>query len=37
MNKMICAFATLLAFTSCANSYHIIGTSNVSTLDGRML
>jgi hypothetical protein len=37
MNKMICALATLLAFTSCANSYHIIGTSNVTTLDGRML
>ena len=28
---------TLLAFTSCANTYDIAGTSNVSTLDGRML
>ena len=37
MNKIFCAFITLLAITSCANSYHIQGTSNVSTLDGRML
>ena len=28
---------TLLAFTSCANTYDIAGTSNISTLDGRML
>ena len=26
-----------MAVTSCANSYNIQGTSNVSTLDGRML
>ena len=37
MNKILYAFVTLLAFTSCANSYNIQGTSNVSTLDGRML
>ena len=28
---------SVLAFSSCANSYDITGTSNVSTLDGRML
>ena len=37
MNKRIYAFITLLALTSCANSYDITGTSNVSTLDGSML
>lgn len=37
MNKILYAFVTLLAITSCANSYNIQGTSNVSTLDGRML
>lgn len=37
MNKIFYAFITLLAMTSCANSYNIQGTSNVSTLDGRML
>ena len=37
MNKIIYAFITLLALTSCANSYDITGTSNVSTLDGSML
>lgn len=37
MNKILYAFITLLAITSCANSYNIQGTSNVSTLDGRML
>lgn len=37
MNKILYAFITLLAVTSCANSYNIQGTSNVSTLDGRML
>ena len=37
MNKIFYAFISLLAFTSCANSYDITGTSNVSTLDGRML
>ncbi len=37
MDKILYAFITLLAVTSCANSYDIAGTSNVSTLDGRML
>ena len=37
MNKILYAFITLLAMTSCANSYNIQGSSNVSTLDGRML
>lgn len=37
MNKILYAFIILLAMTSCANSYNIQGTSNVSTLDGRML
>lgn len=37
MNKIIYALITLLALTSCANSYDITGTSNVSTLDGSML
>ncbi len=37
MNKLYFALMTLLAFTSCANTYEIAGTSNVSTLDGRML
>ena len=37
MNKIFYAFITLLALASCANSYDITGTSNVSTLDGRML
>lgn len=37
MNKILYAFATILALTSCAGSYDIAGTSNVSTLDGRML
>ena len=37
MNKIFYAFIPLLALASCANSYNIQGTSNVSTLDGRML
>lgn len=37
MNKIFYAFISLLALASCANSYDITGTSNVSTLDGRML
>ena len=37
MNKIFYAIITLLAITSCANTYNIQGTSNVSTLDGRML
>ena len=36
MNKVLYAFLSLLAFTSCVNSYNIQGTSNVSDLDGRM-
>ncbi len=37
MNKIVFAFFTVIAFASCANTYNIQGTSNVSTLDGRML
>ena len=37
MNKVLYAFLTLLALTSCADAYNIVGTSNVSNLDGRML
>lgn len=37
MNKFLYAIFTILAFASCANSYNIQGSSNVSTLDGRML
>ena len=37
MNKILYALVTLAAFTSCANSYNIQGSSNVSMLDGRML
>lgn len=37
MNKIYLAIIALLALTSCANTYEIKGTSNVSTLDGRML
>ncbi len=37
MNKILYAFFTLMALASCANNYDIQGTSNVSTLDGRML
>ena len=37
MNKIIYALLAALALTSCANTYNISGTSNVSTLDGRML
>ena len=37
MNKVLYAFLSLMAFTSCVNSYNIQGTSNVSNLDGRML
>lgn len=37
MNKIYYAFITLLALTSCAESYEITGTSNVGTLDGSML
>lgn len=37
MNKIYLAIIALLALASCANTYEIKGTSNVSTLDGRML
>ena len=37
MNKILYAFITIMAFTSCAKSYYIQGTSNVSSLDGRKL
>ena len=37
MNKILFALISVLALASCANSYNIQGTSNVSTLDGRML
>ena len=37
MNKILYALLTLIAFTSCANSFNIQGTSNVSSLDGRKL
>jgi hypothetical protein len=37
MNKIIYAFITLASLTSCMSSYNIEGSSNVSTLDGRML
>ena len=37
MNKVLYALFSLLALTSCANSYNIQGSSNVSTLDGRKL
>ncbi|MGN0068948.1 MAG: DUF4369 domain-containing protein [Prevotella sp.] len=37
MNKIIYVFFAMLALSSCVKSYNIQGTSNVSTLDGRML
>lgn len=37
MNKIFYAITSLMALASCASSYDISGTSNVSTLDGRML
>ena len=37
MKKVLYAIMTLLALTSCTDSYNITGTSNVSNLDGRML
>ena len=36
MNRIFYAFIALMALASRANSYDISGTSNVSTLDGRM-
>ena len=37
MNKIIYTLFSLLALTSCVNSYNVQGNSNVSTLDGQML
>ena len=37
MNKVLYALLSFIAFTSCANSFNIQGTSNVSSLDGRKL
>ena len=37
MKKVLYAIMTLMALTSCTDSYNITGTSNVSNLDGRML
>lgn len=37
MNKLIYAFLTVVAFTSCIGSYNIEGTTDVSRLNGRML
>ena len=37
MSKILYAFITIMALASCGNSYNIQGSSNVSTLDGRML
>ena len=37
IKKIIYGFVTVLAMTSCAHSYNVIGSSNVSNLDGRML
>ena len=37
MNKILYALVTLLALTSCAKSYYIHGTSNISNLYGRKL
>ena len=37
MNKVFFAIVGTLFLTSCANTFNISGTSNVSTLDGRML
>ncbi|MBR2102348.1 MAG: DUF4369 domain-containing protein [Prevotella sp.] len=37
MNRIFYALLVLAAFTSCANSYNIKGTSDVQVFDGRML
>lgn len=37
MNKVVYAIITVLTCTSCAQSFNIQGSSNVSDLDGRML
>ena len=36
MNKLFYTLISLLGLASCANTYNIQGSSNVSTLDGRM-
>ena len=37
MKKILYAFIVLMTFTSCAKSYYIQGSSNISNLDGRKL
>lgn len=37
MNRIVYFITVLLTLTSCANSFDIVGTSNISTLDGRKL
>ena len=37
MNKVLYAILSVLAFSSCANSFQITGTTSVSTLDGQKL
>jgi len=37
MNRLLCAFAILAVFTSCAESYSVQGSSSVSSLDGSKL
>lgn len=37
MNKVLYAIVSLIAFSSCANSFHIDGTTSVSVLDGQKL
>ena len=37
MNKVLYAIVSVLALTSCANSFHIMGTTSVSVLDGQKL
>jgi hypothetical protein len=37
MNKVLYAIVSVIALTSCANSFHITGTTSVSVLDGQKL
>ena len=37
MNKVLYTIVSILALTSCANSFHITGTTSVSVLDGQKL
>ena len=37
MNKVIYTIISVLALTSCANSFHIAGSTSVSMLDGQKL